>query len=352
MPDPELVAHLRRLGATDAQIADLDDGRLIGLAGDLALSADLDLTLDELAARCATTPQRIREVYRSIGLDVDALAGFGAGDAELMSLVVTDESGLVAQVADELLRVAGTSLRRVAEAAVAAYVQDVEHEPGRARDDLVASADLNHLASQLVMAFAATLATMFRHHMWVAVRAQRSGQEGVGRPELVEAAVGFVDLVGYTPMARTLPPAELMAMVDAFERSAFELATEHGGRIVKSIGDEVMIAAPDLDRVATIALALVESFGEDPSTRPRGGVSAGQVVFRLGDLYGPVVNVAARLVAVASPGEVLTDVAPGQASAVARRDAGTRDLKGFDTAVRVWAVGSGPPPTATDRLRG
>lgn len=338
MPDPELVAHLRRLGASDAQVEDLDDSMLIGLAGDLVLSADLHLSIEELAARCGTSVATARGVYRSLGLDPDALAGFGPGDVELLSLVVADESGVVAQVADELLRVAGTSLRRIAEATVAAYVQDVENDPGRDAPDKTALADLNHLASGLLVAFAATLGTMFRHHMWCAVRHQRSGQRTVVRPELVEAGVGFVDLVGYTPMSQVLSPTELMELVDAFERRAFELATDGGGRIVKSIGDEVMITAPDFEQVAIIALALVESFGEDATTRPRAGVSAGQIVFRLGDLYGPIVNVAARLVAAASPGEVLTDVGHTSAATIELRDAGRRELKGIDGAVPVWFV--------------
>ena len=342
MADRDLVEHLIRLGASEAQVAGLDDHALIGLAGDLALGDGLDLTLAELAGRSGVSVERAGEIYRTLGLDVDGLAGFGQGDVELISLWATDESGVVDELAEELLRVAGTSVRRLAEATVAAYVQDVENHPGRRGLDPVELADLNMFSSGLVLTFADTLGTVFRHHMWSAVRRQRSDQQGVAQPELIQAGVGFVDMVGYTPISQRLQPEELMALLDDFERRAFEVATEHGGRIVKSIGDEVMVASSDLESVATIALALVESFGGDPANRPSGGVSAGHVMFRMGDLYGPIVNVAARLADVASPGEVLTDLAMADTETIALRSAGSRTLKGFDEPVDVWSVGLSP----------
>ena len=172
----------------------------------------------------------------------------------------------------------------------------------------------------------------------VAVRDQRSGQDGIAARDLIRVGIGFVDLVGYTSISRTMSPNELMALVEDFERRAFEVAAQRGGRIVKSIGDEVMIAAPDHETVASIAMALVSGFGDDPATRPRAGVSAGEVVFRLGDYYGPVVNVAARLAAVAAPGEILTDVGERGSGRVTLTPAGRRELKGFDDPVEVWSV--------------
>ena len=340
MADPELVEELRRRGATEEQIADLGDSDLIGLSGDLSLAADMVLTLDELAERAGTTPDRARRMFHALGLEPDELAGFGEADVAAVQMIESDESGIVEQVADELLRVAGTSLRRLAEASVAVYVQDIENHVDRDRTDLLQLAEMNSLASQLLVEFSEALGAMFRHHMWVAVRHQRSTQRDVAAPQLARVAVGFVDLVGYTPISRTLGPGELTRYVDAFERRAFEVAHAHGGRVVKSIGDEVMFTAPELDAVAAIALELVTSFGDDPSTRPRGGISAGEVMFRLGDLYGPVVNTAARLVDAAAPGQVLTDLAAPAGDRTARTPEGRRDLKGFDRPVEVWSVGT------------
>jgi adenylate cyclase len=99
-----------------------------------------------------------------------------------------------------------------------------------------------------------------------------------------------------------------------------------------------MIAADDIDTVAAIALELIGGTGLDPSVAPRGGVSAGDVLFRLGDYYGSVVNLASRLTAEAVPGEVLTDVPPANAAGMLVQPAGRRNLKGFDDPIAVWSV--------------
>jgi len=336
MAEPRLLAHLAQLGATDAQISDLDDDDLIGLAGDLQLGRGLPLTLDDVARQAGCERDEVRAIYEGLGLRVDDLAGFGDGDVALVSLVAHDTSGIIETVGTQILRVAGSALSRLAEATVAAYVQDVEHRDDSR--DLIAEADQNAFASTLVLVLGDMLPTVFRHHMWTSVRRQRVAQHGIADPEVVRMAVGFVDLVGFTSFARFASPAELIATIEDFERRAFETAHRLGGRIVKSIGDEVMIAASDARTVSAIARELIDTTGDDPSVAPRAGVSAGDVLFRLGDYYGPVVNLASRLTAEAVPGEVLTDQSTDVGADMALHPAGRRTLKGFAEPVRVWTV--------------
>ena len=102
--------------------------------------------------------------------------------------------------------------------------------------------------------------------------------------------------------------AELAALVSDFDRAAFGIATRHGVRVVKTIGDEVMLCALDANAVCRAAIALVEFcrthavFGA-----ARGGVAAGDVLEQDGDCYGPVVNRAARFVGAAPDGTVMVD---------------------------------------------
>ncbi len=337
MPDPELVAHLIDLGATVEQTADKDDGDLIGLAGDLQLSRDLSLGLDELSERTGVAAGEISAIYDQLGLKVSGLAGFGEADVDLVNLVGNDPTGIIDEVGPQLLRVTGTLMSRLAEAAVAAYVQDIEGR-GDLPDDLIELADQNSLASGLALTLGENLPTVFRHHMWTAVRRQRHAQSDVIAPEVVKAAVGFVDLVGFTSFSARVSPAELIAAIESFERTAFETAQHHGGRVVKSIGDEVMLVAGDAATVAAIALELIDGIGDDPSVAPRGGVSAGDILFRLGDYYGPVVNLAARLAGEAIPGEVLTDLSTLDHSGLVAHPSGKRSLKGFAEPVSVWSV--------------
>ena len=123
-------------------------------------------------------------------------------------------------------------------------------------------------------------------------------------------AVGFADLVSFTRVVRRLTERELAAMVQRFEAVASDVVTAHGGRVVKTVGDEVLFVARPGARAAAIALGVAEEISNDdllPDVRV--GMATGPVVGRLGDVFGTTVNRASRLTALARPGTVLVDVA-------------------------------------------
>jgi adenylate cyclase len=127
-----------------------------------------------------------------------------------------------------------------------------------------------------------------------------AGDEGV------RMAVGFADIVGYTRRSRGLDRSELAALVETFEATSATIVTDHDGRVIKTIGDEVLFVADDPVDAARIARALVEAENQGfPEVRV--GLAYGDVVSRLGDVFGPVVNVASRLTSLARPGRVLVD---------------------------------------------
>jgi adenylate cyclase len=87
------------------------------------------------------------------------------------------------------------------------------------------------------------------------------------------------------------------------------VVTEHRGRTIKTIGDEVLFVADDVAGAAEIALTMTAR-GTDPADdfpEVRAGLAYGDVVSRLGDVFGEVVNIAARLTSLARPGTVLVD---------------------------------------------
>ena len=100
-----------------------------------------------------------------------------------------------------------------------------------------------------------------------------------------------------------------MAWLEGFEDAATGVVVDHGGRIIKTIGDEILYVADDPAAAAEIALLLTER-GEDPDDpfpSVRAAMAYGEVVSRLGDVFGPVVNIASRLTSLARPGTVLVD---------------------------------------------
>lgn len=122
-------------------------------------------------------------------------------------------------------------------------------------------------------------------------------------------SVVFADIVGYTSRSKELGERELVAWLEHFESRTTDLAVEHGARVIKNIGDEVLLVADDPAAAVTIALTLT-AWGEsedDDFPRVRAGVAHGEVVSRLGDVFGPTVNVASRLTSVARPGTVVVD---------------------------------------------
>ena len=120
--------------------------------------------------------------------------------------------------------------------------------------------------------------------------------------------VGFADIVNYTRQSRSLSRSELAALVDDFEARALEIVTAHDGRIIKTIGDEILFVADDADRIARIGLELVEERERDEDfPELRVGLAWGPALARLGDVLGPVVNVASRLTSTSRPGRVLVD---------------------------------------------
>jgi adenylate cyclase len=134
----------------------------------------------------------------------------------------------------------------------------------------------------------------------------------------VEGAVGFVDLVGYTALAEELEEDSLAALVQRFVDLAHDTVASRGGRIAKTIGDEVMFVTDTVPTAALIAVQLTErSTGDDLLPETRGAVAAGHLVAREGDYFGPVVNLAARLTELARPGTVLV---PAELGAVLERD--------------------------------
>jgi hypothetical protein len=120
--------------------------------------------------------------------------------------------------------------------------------------------------------------------------------------------VGFVDVVGYTNLTRHVTETELARLIERFESIAVSVVATSGGRVVKTLGDEVMFVADDAVGGSAIGLRLLDSIGADEQLPDvRIGMAWGHVLRRFGDVYGPVVNIASRLTSAAQPGTVLAD---------------------------------------------
>jgi adenylate cyclase len=340
----ELLEWLASRGTTIEQMVyAARQSSLVGLAGDLALRPIPTLTLAELAARVGLPAEQIREISLAAGLRAGSPGerAFTDEDAEIFRAFVAGATLFGATPTKRLARTVGAALAQIADAAVGLYVVTAEGPLLASKASLLALAQQNLRGIQSLDAVHVLLHGLFRAHMATAIRRQRLARREQSIDTL-HLTVGFVDLVGFTTLSRRMTSRELAEVIDRFEESAHDIVTARDGRLVKLIGDEVMFVSVDASAACDTALTLLERFADDQPVTPRGALASGELLFRGGDYYGPIVNLAARLADLAVPHELL--VTPEVAAQVAGEGlrfepAGKRMLKGFDDPVAVLTVG-------------
>lgn len=340
-----LLQYLAGEGATvDEMVESARNGNLTSLVTDQRLQRGA-LSAKDLAERVEVPVDEVVEVFRLLGVavpDVDDPI-FEERETELIELMKHSGVSIPEGVGDEILRAIGAALEIVAESAVAAFVGTFEDELDRQGSQLH-RAQVTTAIGGIGLQLGEMMAPLLRHHLWAAISRQRAAMVTSHDRLDTTLSVGFVDLVGFTAASATMQAAELLEFMRTFHSRAFDVVTSMGGRVVKHIGDEIMFTVGDPVPACDIALALIESFGAGDA-RPRGGVAHGSVIARHGDYYGTVVNLAARLVDTAVPGEVLADTgvgtivtASGAGTAFTVEPAGRRQLKGFADPVPVVSI--------------
>ena len=311
-------------------------------AGIDALLRRGELSARDVAAELGADVADVVDTYRLLGIRLDDLDAptLSPGEVELVGLLSGDSPTFEPAEIQEINRAASAALSMLAESIVAVFVAGAE---GRlASSEQVGwreRAEITQAAGELGVRFGHAVGLLFRHHLRQAVERQRSSMVAAESRMLRTMTVGFVDLVGFTSMSSSMTTAELVDFIRGFEARSYDVAHRGGGRIVKIIGDEVMVAALTVQQGCGIVLDLIEEF-RTSDTAPRGGVAAGEVIGRLGDYFGPVVNLASRLVDLAVPGEVLAPatIAEQLGGAFRCEPAGRRQLKGFPEPVAAVSV--------------
>lgn len=270
------------------------------------LGAACSLTRDEVSALAGVPEPAARAVWVAMGFPevAEGERAFTTRDAEALRTVVELRSaGLVD--GDTLLvlaRAMGQGLSRLAEAVVEvvlAQVRDLSVEQARELALVSAQTSLPAL-EQLVL-------HVWRRQFAAATARSLLAEREDGLPVL---AVGFVDLVDFTRSTREWSASTLERTLERFERDTALRVTAVGGRVVKTLGDEVLYVTGDAATAVEVALETVEAHEDDdelPSVRA--GVAVGPVLVRLGDVFGSPVNLASRLTDEARPGTVLVDAA-------------------------------------------
>lgn len=328
----------------------MDDQRQPEQIEEIVLGAELRYTRGESIARGGVTPEFAERLWRAFGYpqlpddevaftdaDVEALARI----RELLKTDLFDE-----EVAIRMARAVGQTLARLAEWQTDILLDALagsrdtggtgneprdtggtgdeaarprgpgappqENRPRRAdqpyeSEELelvaeVAERYLGDLEPLIVYSWRRQLAAAATRAMAMAVPPNADGV-----PARTHLAVGFADIVQFTQLSREIDEAGLAGVVELFEATAADIIAAQGGRLVKTLGDEVMFSVDAPDRAAAIALDLA-AMGDRPDLPTvRVGAAYGPVLPVMGDVYGTTVNLAARLTSFARPGAVLVD---------------------------------------------
>jgi class 3 adenylate cyclase len=313
-------------------------GRLFALAGDRLIRPDRDrYDLHEVADLIGHPVERVRALWRAYGLvDVgDKVAS--PDDVEMLrnNLAMVELLGLDATTG--LARVMGSSLARIGDATSAAIrTRFPSMSLSTSGSELTTARSFAALAAA-VPALGHTVDTLLRHHLEAArMHFERTDSDDVVGEGGIRLAVGFADLCGFTGMTQKLRMDELSQLMSGFESVAADVVSDHDARIVKFIGDAVMYVAPDPVSAVAAAEDLVAA-AEQRGLQARAGVTAGTVLALDGDYFGPVVNLAARLVALGEAGDVLASeqVVEWLGDRRESETLGAQRIRGFDEPVVV-----------------
>jgi adenylate cyclase len=304
------------------------------------------LTLEDAAARAGMPVDRVQRLWQALGLPAPEPEAKVCSevDIEMLRSVELAEAVFGTEVTIQLTRVLGSAMSRLADAASSVFRVNVA-APAWASDPTgSALLEAQDTVAQLLPVLARTMDIVLRHHIEAGFRPTVLGAE-MGAVETDTMAVGFVDLVGSTEFSRQLPLVELSQALTAFEEAAADAVVSNGGRLVKLIGDGVMFTNRESAKATRTAIELIRACADHPVLpAARAGLAAGQVICHDGDVFGPIVNLAARAAGVARPGTlvVTSDVRDQSQSAFDYRDLGRQELKGFEGPIELYET-EGPP---------
>jgi adenylate cyclase len=289
-----------------------DHRELIDLLEVFLLGEEPSLTGKQLADEVGISFEEARLRWRSLGFSAVGADVPAFTHADLEALRLTQrllEIGLI-DPDDEsaLVRTLGRSFARLAEWQMGLLAKVVD-------PDEMSVDELRDVLEEVTPAVESLQNYVWRRHTLTAAARlllanpdSDDDEDQLGGEDGTTMGVGFADIVNYTRQSRSLTRSEIGQLVDHFEERALEIISSHDGRIIKTIGDELLFVADQPEAIALIGLELIEEAQRDEEfPEIRVGLAWGPALARLGDVLGPVVNVASRLTSTARPGRALAD---------------------------------------------
>lgn len=288
----------------------------------------MPVTLAEAAERTGVSEEGVRRLWRALGFAIpapDELA-FTDGDLEMITLMQRGyNAGLVDRdTVVRLARAVGQNVARMADWQVSTLAPRAE-EAGVSPAETVAVVLGEDYDRLLIYAW--------HRHLAAATARFASSAEGDEAATTVSASIGFADIVQFSKLSNEIDEERIGDLVELFETRASYVVSNAGGRVIKTLGDSVLFLAEDATAAMDIAHGIIDVIGND-SRLPdvRAGVATGTVILQFGDVFGPPVNLAARLTGIARRNRVITDQATARLLSPTKYDTRAltaRPVRGF-----------------------
>lgn len=294
------------------------------------------LTAEEVAERAGMEVDRARRLWRSLGFpERGGAPAYTEADVEaLATMAGLIEAGLLdMDTALNVARGVGLSMARLADWEVGAISQRAEelYAESEPRDE--GDAVMARMFADYGGQFERMMLYAWRRHLAAAVARIESSRGVDTDPGTTELTVGFADIVGFTALSNEVSREKIGDIVELFESRCGDVINANGGRLIKSMGDAVLFVNDEPMPAFVTAEGIINVIGRDqrmPDVRV--GLASGSVVMRLGDVFGPPVNMASRLTAVARRNRIIVDHATADrlpAGEVESRPLPPRPVRGF-----------------------
>jgi adenylate cyclase len=340
----ELLDHLADDGCTVEELRTaIAEDRLALLPMERLILRERHYTHAEASEKTGLSEDYLKRNWRALGLSepgsdepthtdqnldgmraVKALLDAGASEREVLELtrLVGDAA---AKIADAVMRVFGGALLKAG---------DTERDVALRMLD-VAEVTRPFAPSLLSGPLEAHFIEVLRQETIGRIERERGSVPGA-RP----VSICFADMVGFTRLSERLDVDELGDVTQRFGDLTGEIA-QSPVRLVKTIGDEAMLASEDAAALVETSLDLIDAAERDdvlPSLRA--GAAAGQALRRAGDWYGRPVNLAARITAAAPVGGLVANDKLREAAGDGFdwSAAGRESFKGIDGEVELYRV--------------
>jgi adenylate cyclase len=339
------IRHYGALGYDPESLAQaLSKGEVEPFLGEYIYPRGTQLSIEEAAQRLGIEPQVLHNLRTALGFTRDTVL---EADLELFEAFnVMSAAGMPFEAVLEGARVFGDTLRRLAETEtrlVHVHIHERLEAAGVEEEAIVRQ--IEELQKAVIPLLDGVVERVHREHLLLAAiedaYVHLVDTDAPGGPGSVDATIAFVDVESFTQLAEAQgdeAALETMTRVDSAVRG---VALQHGGKVVKQIGDALMLAFRDSADAVRFAAELEQAVrGDESMPGLRIGMHCGPAIYRGGDYLGTTVNLASRVTSTATAGEtVLTEPVAQKVEAVSPVEpVGVRMLRGAEQPMKLYRL--------------